>query len=434
MGKKQTLNLVLNQIKKDNNDSTILPCSFVILDFDVSLNNVKVVKEVALEGGKTLLNKPIVAKYHRVSSANANDDNFGSHEEYMTENKHGKDVLERDTVAMGVFTSPGYLAEIMVDGVWKEVMVADGVLWYSKYKDACDLLLEWYERGIKINMSCEYLYQNYSFIEGVEYHHSPIIFESHAILASENRGEHEKVIPAYEAATMLSINEFEKFNTFVAQAANQAKEDKPVEEKELNNANENEELDELEVSPEEAEDKLEEELNAEEETTLEEQNEDETALNEVAHETLDQEINELKETIEQLSAAKAELEEKFNAAAETITQLNSLVEELKPYREQQVNAQKEKELTEKMNHFSSKFEAVGAKEKFESEEVQTLIAQSIGESDEAKEALLKLNTMIVDFVQQKQDETSLTPQIVGLASYRKNLVKGDDSFDSRYKL
>lgn len=430
MEKRNTLQLILNEIKRDSSDPTILPCQFVILDFDVSANNVKVTKPVALEAGKTLLNKPIVAKYHRVSQSFAEDDNFGSHEEYLTKNKNGKDTIERDTIALGVFTTEGYFAEINVNGEMKEVMIADGVLWYSKYKDACDLLIEWYERGIKINTSCEYLYKNYSFIDGVEYHHSPIIFESHAILASENRGNHSVVTPAYESATLLSLNEVQEFIQLVAQANNQAKEDESVEEMEKEQVNSEMEIGNVDGQEEQLEEQSNENTEVVVETEVDAESETET-VEECECKTI---VNELQVKIDQLSSDNEDLRSKFNAASETIITLNSTIKELDSYREQLMTEQREKMLEEKMNHFSSKFEAIGAQEQFESEEVKSLIAQSIEDTTEGKDALLALNTMIVDLIEAKQNASSQDLQLLGLASYRKDLLKNEDSFESRYKI
>lgn len=428
MEKRNTLHLVLNEIKKDKNDPTLLPCQFIILDFGVSANNVKVVKEVALEAGETLLNKPIVAKYHRATQAFAENDNFGGHEEYLTKDKQGNDIIERDTVALGVFTSKGYLSEANVNGEIKEVMVADGVLWYSKYKDACDLLLDWYGRGIKINSSCEYLYKNYSFINGVEYHHSPIIFESHAILASENRGEQGVVMPAYESATLLSLNEANEFIQLVAQANERVKEEELVEEKQFNELEESTEKEvETEVVAEETE--------VVEEVTAEVETEEVVAETEEVEPTeWEAVVNELQTQVNQLASENKELLEKFNTASDTIVSLNSTIEDLKQYREQMMNEQREKLIEEKMNHFASKFEALGAHEKFESDEVQSLIAQSVEETEEGKNALLALNTMIVDLIEMKQGASAQEFHLLGLASHRKNLLKDDDSFESRYKI
>lgn len=123
---------------------------------------------------------------------------------YLDTDKHGELEVKRDTAPIGVFTSEGYITEIETPDGKKEVLAADAILWSSRFKDACELLLEWYGRGININTSCEILYSNYTVQDGIEHLQSPIYFEGHAILNSEKRGEHDIVLPAYDSSKLLS--------------------------------------------------------------------------------------------------------------------------------------------------------------------------------------------------------------------------------------
>ena len=422
--KKQALNLVLNEIKKTD-DPTIIPCTYIIMDFDKSHNNKVVDKKVALEGGKTLINKPIVAKYNEVEEANTPTDNFGSHEERLAENRYGETIVKTGTTPIGVFTTEGYLTTINVNGKPKEVMAADAVMWYSRFSDAIDLLLEWHNKGVKINASCEYLYANYSFKDGIEYHHSPIYFEGHALLASENRGEQSIVRPAYDSASLLSVNDFNKFNRLVAQASqeNEQKEDEKMPEQELEKVEATET--EVQVSEEVVEETVVEATEAKE--TVEEKVEESQP-----EETENAELEELKTELSQLKEANTKLQEQFNTATEKLTQLNSLVEELKPFKEKFETEKLEKAINEKKDYYSVKFEALNATEKFGTEEVQDLIVKSVNESDEGKQAILQLNSMLVDLVDVVT--TKETPIIKEMASKRENLLPADDSFDSRYSL
>lgn len=175
-------------------------------------------REVGLELGETIINKPIVANYIPVSEPNTSTDNFTGHEATITKDKYGRETVSLGTVPLGVFTSKGYIITINENGNDKEVLVADAILWRTRYSDACDLLVEWYSRGIKINTSCEFLYNNYTVVDKVEYINSPVYFEGHCILASENRGNQNIILPAYDSSKLLSLNEIEKFNRLVAQA------------------------------------------------------------------------------------------------------------------------------------------------------------------------------------------------------------------------
>jgi hypothetical protein len=486
--KKQKLNFVLNEIKKSD-DPTIIPCTFIVMDYELSGNNVIVDKEVALDGGKTLLNKPIVAKYNEVEAPNTNTDNFGSHEQYLGTDRYGNMMVKSDTIPIGVFTTEGYNMTISVNGEEKEVMAADAVLWSSRFPDATDLLIEWYNNGIKINTSCEYLYSNFAFQDGIEYHYSPIYFEGHAVLASENRGDQSLILPAYETSKLLSFNEINQFNKLVAQAINQK-----------NNLKESENMPELfkkvcELSHEDVRSLLYGQLDptlgeseyswisdvydsyfvteiysyadgneydkyfkfnytkndnaitidfeSKSEVTLKRDWIDITEVqqmqNSLVEKTnkiteLETQLNEVNSKVTSISTEKEGLEKQFNEATEKLTQLNSQVEELKPFKEQVETANFEKVFNEKKEFYSAKFSALNAVEKFESEEVQELVKKSINENEEGKSAILQLNTMLVDMVTVDAKQTKEDPIIRELSSKREKLIPASDSFESRYSL
>lgn len=484
--KKHKLNLMLNEIKQTD-DPTILSCTFVIMDFDKSNNNVVVSEEVALEGGKTLINKPILAKYYEVDEPNTNTDNFGSHEEYLSTDRYGNLTVKRDTVPIGVFTTEGYKTQISINGEDKEVMIADAVLWYSRFPDAIDLLLEWYNSGVNVFTSCEYLYTNYEFKDGVEYHYSPIIFEGHAVLASETRGDHSKVLPAYDSSKLLSFNEINQFNRLVAQAISQYNETKESEEmpKELfrkvcelshsdirsllygqldptlgegeyswisdvydtyfvvnlysyNDGNEYDKYYKFNYTKGENAVTVDTESKAEvtlkrdwiEVTQVQEL---ETQLNE-AKQKLDEaqtQLNEVNSKVETLSIEKETISTQFNETSEKLVQLNSQLEELKPFKEKFEEAEFEKALNEKKEFYSTKFKALNAIEKFESDEVQELVKKAVNDT----EAVLQLNSMLVEMVTvEVEPEKEENPVVREMASKRENLVPEDDSFESRYSL
>lgn len=496
MNKKHQLNLILNEIKQSD-DPTILPCTFIVLDYEKSGNNAIVTKDVALDGGKTLINKPIVAKYNEVEEANTKTDNFGSHEQYLGEDRYGNLTIKSDTVPIGVFTTEGYEMTVNIDGEEKEVMAADAVLWRTRFSDACDLLLEWYESGIKINTSCEYLYSNYSFQDGIEYHHSPIFFEGHAVLASENRGSQELVLPAYESSKLLSFNEINKFNKLVAQAINQNSKEEKEEMKYFKKVNELSHSDirsllyaqlDATLSDREysyiadvyetyfvanlykynEEDNLEYDkyykfnyskgendtvtvdFDSKTEVTIKrdwvEVTEFETIQNELATkntkvEELTTQLNEketklseLEAQLNTISTEKEEIAKQFNSASEKIIQLNSKVEELAPFKEQLEKEKLEKSLNEKREFYSAKFKALNAIEKFESEEVQELVNKSVFDNEEGSQAILQLNSMLVDMVVLEKEVKNEDTVIREVSSKRENLIPTPEDFDSRYSL
>lgn len=94
--KKIDYKLQLNEIKASD-DPSKLSCTFVIFDFEKSHNNTVISKEVALETVATIINKPIVAKYNEVDSTGTATDSFGSHEAYLSTDKHGDLEVKMDT-------------------------------------------------------------------------------------------------------------------------------------------------------------------------------------------------------------------------------------------------------------------------------------------------------------------------------------------------
>jgi hypothetical protein len=144
------------------------------------------------------------------------------------------------------------------------------------------------------------------------------------------------------------------------------------------------------------------------------------------------EVEKLQAELTTIKTEKEELVKQFNEATEKLVALNAEVEELKPIKVQFETEKLEKLLNEKIEYFSTKFEAVKAKEKFENEEVQNLIKLSINETEEGKNAVLQLNSMLVELVQPVT--TKEQPLIKEFASKKMhNLLPVSDSFEDRYK-
>ena len=425
---KNELNVMLNSISLNEDDPTLLNCKFTILDFEVSGNNVIVGKEEGLELGKTIKGKPIRTLYKEQSSLGTKDDDFGDHEAELSIDRNGREYMKRNTIPIGVFTSEGYIEEVEIDGELKEVLVADAHLWYSQFKEPIQLLIDWFEQGLTIQMSCEYLYSNYEFKDGVEYHKSPLVFEAHTILGKD-------VAPSYKSAKLLQFNQLEEFSLAVAQALNN-KEVRDLEE----NLQTNEEVNTentVEETPESTEEVV---LEAqaeeiEEEPTVEAEDEQVTQLNAKVEE-LTETITQLNNKIEELTTSKLELVEKFDSATETITQLNSQLKELKPLKEQIELAQKESALNEAKETFETKFNSVDANELFATEEIQTLVAKSIELGEVGLNAKLVLNEKIVELASKKL-EANVNPiqTIMNTVSKRdfKDLINNDNDPLSEYR-
>lgn len=443
--KKQQFELILNEAKHDLNDPTKTHASFIIMDTTKSLNNVKVTEDVLLEAKESILGMPIVTKYL------SDKEDFGTHEEFLDEDKNGKQFVNRDTIAIGSFTSEGYMKTVEIDGEDREVFVADAVLWRSRYEEAIELLIKLFNDGNSLPMSCEYLYSNHAFIDGVEHHLSPIYFEGHCILG-------EKIIPAYESATMLSLNNLQEFNRLVAQAINQNKEVNSLTGKAKTQLNElshddirgqireqvNVSLKEddwcwvVEVFETHTIIEIEEEkawnhyrfdyvvendvvtVNLESKQEVNEKREWVTVTNE-----LQEQVTQLNSKIEELTNTKSDLVVKLESATDTITQLNSELDVLKPIQEQMLNAQLEAKLDEAKTKYSKVFNS----KDFESEEVQSLIATSILDSEEGVDAKLALNEMILEQFNTKQEVKSqvntVSSKLAGLASPKREKLSPD---------
>lgn len=115
----------------------------------------------------------------------------------------------------------------------------------------------------------------------------------------------------------------------------------------------------------------------------------------------DAKIEELENTIKALEEEKSSIEVKLNEANDKVISLNDKVSELQPiveeYNNKLAEEKREKDaalLNEKKAYYKNKFEQLGARGKFESEEVQNLLDNCI--SDE--QSMSKLNTMIVEMI------------------------------------
>ena len=82
---------------------------------------------------------------------------------------------------------------------------------------------------------------------------------------------------------------------------------------------------------------------------------------------------------------------------ETIQSLNQVVEELKPYKAKVEQDEYERQLNEKIEFYKGKFEALNAKERFETDEIQGLIKETL-DIEKATNAKSKLADILLDCV------------------------------------
>lgn len=415
---KKVLNMFIDNVAEHSDDATKVSFEAVIFDSTTSRNNVKVTEEAMLSDKllKSVKNKPIVADISKYG--------FGDHEVEMVEDLYGNKTTIRNTVPIGVFTENGYITTKEIDGVETKVLMGKGVLWKSRFNEAVEYLQSMYNENSFIPMSSEYLYKNPVFDEdGVEIHgiDSDITLEGLCIL-------NESVTPAYDSSTftMLNSENINEFSRLVAQAFNQSKEDiklaenketPKVEEKEVNTEIEKEEV-KTEIEKEEVKEEV-----------KEVPNEELTQLNaEIAK--LNEALIQVNAKVEQLTTENTELVTKLDNATGTIVQLNSELEVLKPIHEQMLNAQREAKVSEAMAKYSKALNS----ELFKSEEVQTLILNSVEEGEASISAKSKLHDLVLEQFNTKEEVKTQTNSaesqlgaLAGLvAPKRENLVKSTE--------
>lgn len=146
-------------------------------------------------------------------------------------------------------------------------------------------------------------------------------------------------------------------------------------------------------------------------------------------------ITDLENKIQALQNEKVELENKLNEANEKVIQLNEKVNELAPivdkYNEEmaQKKAVEDKKLIdEKREFYKNKFEKLGGRNKFESEEVQNLIGNCIND----EQAVSKLNLMLVEMIQVPSIDNKVVTNRYEAISKVENLIPTEETIENKY--
>lgn len=210
--KKSRFNMSFNSLEVNKNDPTLIEATMIVHDFEVSENKQCITEEICADNMSTLIGKRIVCNYISAQDNNGLDA-LTDHEDKLTKDREGNDLIITDTIAVG-FINSVYIDDYTdSNGNTKRVLFAKATLWNDdKYAEILKLLKEWIGKGIKINMSVEYLYCNYSFNNGVEYIQSPIIYTGHCILNSEDRNDYLAVEPAYNIAELVGFESIQSWN------------------------------------------------------------------------------------------------------------------------------------------------------------------------------------------------------------------------------
>lgn len=489
-----THNTVLNSLEQVE-DNTVIKCKALIMHFNKSFNGWAVKEDVVKQRMSTLINKPIVARYYSEEENNGLDA-LGDHEPTTIKLRgtNGEvDLPSTNTKAIGVTTNV-YIDYIdpqdhtLGKGLW-----AEGIIWALDNINETSLLLEWFSNNIPILLSVEWYYSQETFMDNTRWILDPT-FSAVCLLNSELRGEKPIYYGNYDVAhldLLLNQQHYNSFNQAVKADLEKGNSFNDIENKIENGDDrlENIFLKALnDISFGEIRDKIysalakvmiAEEYNSmwislwdvydtyfiyetyngtewvrfkinytkgeNDELVVDYENRKQVVRQDVYVEVsevqslntkideLTQELNgkaeEFNNKVEELNVVNVEKE----SLNETIIGLNSQIEELKPYKET-VDAQEyEKALNEKKEYYSEKFNAMGAKEKYESEDVQNLIKQTLN-SDEGMKAELQLNKMIVEMVQatNSKKETNSQNNYKELNSKMDGLIPTKENFVDNY--
>lgn len=471
----------LNSLQQNVEDPSILNALFIIHDFELSWNGQVITEEVCVENMNTLINKPIVCHYIP-KDENDGLDALTDHEEFIDVDRNtDKKFISTNTIAIGVINEVYIDTYTNENGDEKKALFAKSVLWYDKYRNICSLLQEWVNKEISIPASVEYMYCNYNVVDSVEYVQSPIIYLAHALLNAEDRNDYPKISPAYDSARLISLNMQDKWNKAVAQAISHNKQINKIKEgeamffKKVNELSHGDvrskiyeqlakimsadeynriwissygvydnyfiyevwvddgyEYFKVEYAKNESDELS---INLDSKVKVEKVSDWKEVKNQI--QTLNTKVEELEvqlstkeETIISLNSEKETLSTELNSATEKLTSLNSKLETLEEI-EKQFNADKfAKALSERKIEFETKFKSVNAIDKFNSEEVQDMIKNSIEDGN----VLNSLNAMIVELIpapiEDKKDEDKFIKDLNN--KQIKNLIPKDNSFESRY--
>jgi hypothetical protein len=453
---KNLLYMSLNTINTVEDDPTIIEGTLIVHDFEESYNGQIITEDVCKENMQTLINKPILCRYIP-KDQNGGIDGFTDHEVATDiDRETGEEIPYTNTIAIGTITDV-YIEDAK--------FYAKAIFWAEKYHNICSLLNEFLDNGINIPMSVEYLYMNYQIQDGIQYILSPIIYTGHCVLNPTQRGDLPKIDPAYDTAKLISLNN--KWNKAVASAINQHDQSTVVD----NHINRNKKEEKIvadkmfkkvcELSFDDIRTALYGQLKAvlseneynnawiaevydtyfvisywedsshkyykipytktDNDTTIDWDNKKEVFLYREW-----KEIPEVQEVLNALEKDKTDLTTRLNDATEKITSLNSIIEELKPYKERIKKQEFNQKLNSQKEYYKAKFSAVNAGEKFDTDEVQSLIKQSV--SDE--KAVLQLNSILVDLVQPSLENND--PEITEISQRQEDLIPVSNDFDSRY--
>ncbi len=479
----------------NNNDKieTNLNAKFIIHDFEKSWNGQIITEEECEKSKDTMLGQPVLVKYF--NEGDKEKDHLGTHEVYITKNRDtGEDMMATDTFAIGTFQQMS-IEDVEFENETKRCLVGYAQLWLDRYYNVCSLLNEWLENGTQIFCSCEYVFKNYEMKDDVQYIKSPYSYTGHTILNSEEKDGYGIVLPAYDVAAMVSWN-----TALCADEEKQSKKcevetvenifQKSLNEISLGDARTgiydalanvmtaaefnymwisdysiydsyfvyetymDEEWKMFKVNYTKDENGISVDFDNKVQVTMETRmvevkDEVETAVNEAKAEMQDK-IDELSEKVAEQETAIEEKQTELNSLQEdnlsqkeTVISLNERIEELNgtitalsEYKEKYEAEKYEQALNEAKELYRAKFAKVKANEKFESEEVQALIVDTL-DAEKALSAKSALADILLDAIVVEEVVQNTVKGVVELGAslnafepkQKKEIIRDIDTYD-----
>lgn len=220
-----THNFCINSLEEIVQDKSILKFKAVVMDFKKSHNGWAVSKDTVNKYKNSIIGKHIVTRYY---SEDENDgmDAFGDHEPDTTvlRGSNGNVIIPTtNTRSIGTITD-AYIAPLDTNNsLSEEVFWCEGILLAWDNINECSLLLEWTNNNIPILTSVEWYYtQNMIDNDGTEWIVDPI-FSALTILNSEQRGNKDIVYGNYDCShieLMLNNNHYKEFNNAIIEDIN----------------------------------------------------------------------------------------------------------------------------------------------------------------------------------------------------------------------
>ena len=476
-----THNTCINSIEVTD-DPSIMKVTCKILDFLPSPNKWGITEEVCDKYKDTLVGKHFVTRYC------ADTDTLGTHEDSKVKFRGTQiDIPHKNTNSIGTVLKVWIDYIDKDDEELGKCLWCEGMLMVYEHLNEISLIQSWLESGIKVNLSIEWFYTESVIVDGIEWIANPT-FSNICVLNSEAKNGKPLVKGNYDIAE-LDFKMIEEMNNAILADYSLNNKETTKESEEMLKNRFLEALNSLSVGDlvskiysalskvmpadefydtyvsdynvyleesffvahtytgdgcvyhkftftKDAEDNIEVDYSGKQQVKREEvwvtvsvaQAQVETAVAEVTEvlntikgekETLETKVNDLETELTTEKESKVEL-------VTQIESLNSVVEELTPYKENAVAQEVEQKLNEKKEYYKVKFEALNALEAFDTEEVQTMIKESVNsDSAIAEKAEFGLGKALIEMVKPMDNSKQQNPTYTELNSNMNNLIPAD---------